>query len=248
MTLVANIKKRNLSAGLGDGFVTITDALNPESPIKKRAGETYTCEAAPSFGRAYDYGYYTGQVSSYRTGDDGWMLNNYWKNLSLPEGLLNRVDPNDKTKVVFINEFGNFNLWTDTVGGQTYANGIYVNHVNGMGYLFGSILSAQSWNDLIDDALGTDFGGSRSSGGYTDWFLWNRLQHFQAISHEEVVTLNYPPLNITSGDLASAWTSTNLGGDPDFAFIFTNTFAISTIIDKTDLRMGVAVRKFLPLP
>jgi hypothetical protein len=125
----------------------------------------------------------TGQTISYRTGDDG----------DIEQGsLLSFVVLSAQ------NPYGNSNRFTDTLGGQTYADGIIVDWSRRL--MWYNPAATANWNNSIDAAL------SSNQGGFTDWHIPN-VQQAQSIMNygNSGGMLNYTPFNIS---FASMWTST----------------------------------------
>jgi len=125
----------------------------------------------------------TGQTTSYAANDDG----------ARQEGA-----GVDFFTLSENNPFGNTNRFTDTLGGQTYANDIvvdwadvdYVNKTVGM------------WDRTVRGGAGVTWAAAMAlqpvtSGGYNDWYLPNEQQlHDVANPQISVGTLNYAPFNI----------------------------------------------------
>ena len=102
--------------------------------------------------------YKTGQTTSYATGDDG---------------DLERGRGSDFTTLDFNNPFGNTNRFTDTLGGQTYADDIVIdwsttNYINEtvIGW-YGVVLGVGvSWATAMS-------GQPYTVGSYNDWYIPN---------------------------------------------------------------------------
>lgn len=161
-----------------------------------------------SSSKGYNYLYQSSSATSYRTGDDAWMLANYWVNFSAKDltGVINPLDASDFKKVLNKNPFGSFDRFV------TVSTNYVVDVHTGIGW-YASLQSSDTWNNAIDNSLGSDFGGSNSQDGYTDWFLPNVMQLGQ-IADKDAPTFNYAPLNLNTGLLWSSTTytaSTTLG-------------------------------------
>lgn len=142
----------------------------------------------------------TGQTISYRTGDDG----------DVEQGsLLSFV------VLAAQNPYGNSNRFTDTLGGQTYANGIIVDWSRRLMWYNPS--ASGSWNTAIDAAE------AATIGGFNDWHIANVQQHQSICNYgNSGGVLNYTPFNISS---ASFWTSTTSPDTTTNAFRILNTGA-----------------------
>lgn len=144
----------------------------------------------------------TNQTVSYRTGDDG--------------------DVEAGRDVSFLvlaenNIFGNTNRFTDTVGGQTYANNIIIDHstydgskVFGWYKLSSPIL--YTWNQAIDWAVALSVGGFTSG-----WRLPNINQLMSILNWGISSNLNYAPFSLATQ--ISHWTSTTNPNDTTSALI-----------------------------
>ena len=134
----------------------------------------------------------TGQLISYRTGDDG--------DLEAGRDV-------DFFTLAENNPFGNTNRFTDVLGGQTYANNIVIdwstyNGNNVLGYRRILYDDNVSWNNAIDFSL------TKIIGGFSGWRLVNRIE-LNNIANMGVTTstvLSYEPFNITTN--LNIWTST----------------------------------------
>lgn len=146
----------------------------------------------------------TGQTTSYRTGDDG--------DIEAGRAV-------DFFTLDFTNFFGNTNRFTDTLGGQTYANNIVLdwstyNSATGdvLGYDRNAVnLTALNWNDSIDFCL------THSVGGYSSGWRLANLRELENIKAQQGGwAYNYPPFNITSFYF---WSSTTYALNTTQAFI-----------------------------
>jgi len=144
----------------------------------------------------------TGQTISYRTGDDG----------DIEQGSL----------LSFVvlpaqNPYGNSNRFTDTLGGQTYSDGIIVDWSRRL--MWYNPAASGNWNTAIDAAV------SSTQGGFNDWHVPN-VQQIQSICNygNSGGVINYTPFNISGG---TYWTSTTSPDTTTNAFRLTNTGATS---------------------
>ncbi len=141
--------------------------------------------------KSYTYNYGSGQASSFRTGDAQWMLDNYWNTFTFTRGLANKLDPTDFSKVLFTNPFGTKDRLTDL--GDNYL----VDNLQGLG-ISNVVQAAVDWNTAIDNSLGTDFGGTNTLNGFTDWFLPTVEQHVDLFDYALAAVLFGAPLGIAS--------------------------------------------------
>jgi len=152
----------------------------------------------------------TGQITSYRTGDDGDIeAGREVDFFTLPSN----------------NPFGNTNRFTDELGGSTYANDIVIDwstydNVAGtvLGYRRTINSSNVNWDTAIDDCLALSIGTFT-----TGWRLPNRAEMFNIMVHEGG-TLNYPlnyaPFNISLATIF--WSGTTQPSNSTQAFTLTN--------------------------
>lgn len=177
--------------------VKITDPNNENSPVLVPAGKEYACVSAT---RTYDPQADNGSRTSYTNGDSPWQVANVFNNV--PAGIINRRDPNDNTKVLELNEFGNLELLTDEDGLQVFNNEYFVQHITGLGYHLPANLFANSGSFFfaINEAMGTDWGGNNNYMGFTDW-VPATLKQLRAIFNEDGLfnKLGYPPINLVGG-------------------------------------------------
>ncbi len=163
----------------------------------------------------------TGQTVQYKAGDDG----------AIEAGRLA-----DFTKLAIANPFGNINRFTDTLGGQTYANNIVIDWstFNGSTVLGwdrrrnggGSNVDVQ-WNAAIDAAL------AHSVGTFTSgWRLPNRREIDSLIDSSISSFGNYSPFNIPTEN-GYYWTSTTNAANTTQAFCVTRNSTAIENVSKT---------------
>ena len=141
----------------------------------------------------------TGLQTSYRTGDD--------------KDISSGRENGSFFTLLDANGFGNFDRFTDTLGGQTYANDIILDWAH-RDYTATTVLTyyrvprvALNWNDAIDTALALSV-----TGFTTGWYLPNDVEvvNIQQVSTDATVILypyNYPPFNLTINK--NMWSSTS---------------------------------------
>ena len=168
----------------------------------------------------------TGQVTSYRTGDDA--------NLQMGIGAtFSTLSDN--------NIFGTNQRFTDELGGQTYTNKFVLDHSTGLMWYI-ALTTATQWNGAIDGALAS------TQGTFTDWSLPNMNQLISICNFSTVTNalLNYAPFNIavtTSTD--RIWTSTTVPNATANAYTLqsNSTFAGT---GKSTSQSYIICRKFIP--
>jgi len=117
--------------------------------------------AAPS-GIAYNFPSLSGQYTSYRTGDDGWLVQNGWYNYTRPINPLyiQELDlslSNYYYRLKNNNIFGNKLRFTDIDGTQVFSatgnkNLVFIYHLTGLMWTRTRITNG-SWDNFIDTSL-----------------------------------------------------------------------------------------------
>lgn len=115
-------------------------------------------------------------------GDSAWQeLNIYTDEVRKSQVLKAKNILIGRKTLAYDNEFGNTNQFTNSLGGSVYDGsdgsliGYSIDHITGYGWYDGG-LSSTDWYDDLADALGTDFGGSNATLGFTDWFMGSSQQ------------------------------------------------------------------------
>jgi len=147
--------------------------------------------------------YKTGQTTSYATGDDG---------------DLERGRGSDFTTLDFNNPFGNTNRFTDTLGGQTYANDIVIDWAT-TNYIAETVIG---WYRVVQGGAGVNWATAMSGqpytiGSYSDWYLPNAGELHTLVNYES--GLNYTPFSITD----DSWTSTTSPSDNTYAMRYSDS-------------------------
>ena len=144
----------------------------------------------------------TGQTVSYRTGDDG--------DLEAGRDVSFLVLPSN-------NPFGNTNRFTDSLGGQSYANNIVIDWstydgTEVLGYYRTISPVDITWNVAIDSAL------ALSVGSYTSgWRLPNKREIENVFNYGLSQCMNYAPFNIIN----TIWISTTYTASTTLAYTAT---------------------------
>jgi len=128
-------------------------------------------------GIAYQRPEATGQYQSFQDGDDGWHKNNGTYDYTPPEYPLYRqtldhtiTNANNFNTLFYPNEFGNYNRFTDPIGGSDYSTHEYaIDHLTRLAYYYYT-LSGLDWSEAISTAHNS------TSLGYTDWRIPSALE------------------------------------------------------------------------
>lgn len=183
--------------------------------------------ATPSIGAALIK---TGQITSYRTGDDG--------DIQAGRDI-------DFLTLLDNNPFGNTNRFTDTLGGQTYTDNIVIDWTtfNGSRVLGISKDLFVTGNILWDPAI--DFCLTFSAGVYTTgWRLWNYKEFTNFVNMADQVYFAYPPFN--NNVPVQYWLSNTLPSGTNAAFTanVTNAGTIGTALKIGASGRAMPVRTF----
>jgi hypothetical protein len=168
----------------------------------------------------------TGQVISFRTGDDG--------NLQMGIGAsFSTLSDN--------NIFGNTSRFTSELGNQTYTNKFVLDHSTGLMWYI-ALTTATQWNGAIDGALAS------TQGGFTDWALPN-INQLVSICNFSIATnslLNYSPFNIQVTSASDRiWTSTTFANATANAYTL-QTNATFAGTGKSTSQSYIICRKWIP--
>ena len=172
------------------------------------AGGIYEYNSDVIIGRSTATLMKTGQLISYRAGDDG--------DIEAGRGV-------DFFTLAENNPFGNTNRFTDELGGSTYANNIVIdwstyNGTNVLGWyrLAMPIQGVYTWNQAIDNSLIFSIGTFT-----TGWKLPNTVEYFSLFNwgNAPFNKLNYAPFNLIN----DFWTSTTREGNTTDAYYVVNS-------------------------
>ena len=177
----------------------------------------------------------TGQTTSYRTGDDGDLEAGRATSF-----LVLDTAPLHNSGSATLNT--TTNRFTDTLGGQTYANNIVLdwstwNGATLNGYRRNISGGNISWNDAVDTCLALSIGTFT-----TGWRLWNINEIMSLVRWEGTAALNYAPFSISVG--FTFWTSTTLPWNSGYAMYLTNTTYQILYQGKTSTSAYIPVRTF----
>ena len=156
----------------------------------------------------------TGQTTSYVTKDDG---------------DLERGNGASFTTLSHNNYFGNTNRFTDTLGGQTYANGFIIdwstyNQITGAFIMWYNVYeAAATWTNALAAQPYT-------RGVYADWYIPNESELYNILNRGVSPSTNYAPfnLNVTAAN-NGLWTSTTIPNNTAAAYFFSGTTSNNSI-------------------
>jgi hypothetical protein len=204
----------------------ITDGLNV---VNVASGQSYTCvgeETPQTYNSAKIFK--TGATISYEAGDDG--------DLEKGRGV-------DFFTLNFNNAFGNANKFTDIFGGQSYANGIVLDHSTDNGVEILGIDraklsgSGEQWKPNLTQ--------SHSVGGFSSgWRLWNLKECVNFASNSNGIDFDYSPLNGTASQAITYWISRTYSFDPLYAFMYNGNGLITFGLKTNFSAINVPVRDF----
>lgn len=168
----------------------------------------------------------SGQVTSFRTGDDGNLQ------MGIGTSFFGLSD---------LNIFGTNKRFTDELGTEIYTNKFVLDHLTGLMWYINVTITTQ-WNGAIDGALAS------TQGTFTDWFIPNMNQLITICNFSTVTNslLNYSPFNIPITSASDRiWTSTTLPNSTTNAYTLqsNSTFAGS---GKATTQSYIICRKWIP--
>lgn len=185
------------------------------------------------------------QRTSYRTGDEGWTLqNNVWHRTppTYPEYIqgLDYDATNPFVTLEHNNAFGNKNRFTDETGaaatsGSNTTSGLVIDHLHGYMW-YAPRATGVTWATAVDNCVAS------TQGGYSDWYLPSR-DSIKAITPAGANTTPTP--GFTAGDMKNIWTSTTLASSTTYAMIYyaTGSDIIGYIRAKTSTYAHTMIRK-----
>jgi len=168
----------------------------------------------------------TGQVVSFRTGDDG--------NLQMGIGTSFSALSNN-------NIFGTNKRFTDELGTEVYTNKLVLDHLTGLMWYVNPTIASQ-WIGAIDGAEAS------TQGGFSDWFLPNINQFSTILNFANSVgsLINYSPFNLTQTSTATRiWLSTTNAGSTTAAWTISDLQVFSSTT-KTTSCSYIICRKWIP--
>jgi hypothetical protein len=144
------------------------------------------------------------------------------------------------------NMFGNTNRFTDTLGGQTYANNIVLDHQSRspltgqlLGYDKADVVTARTWAAMLT------YANTKTVAGYPGWRLTNDLELQNIRRQGTNYSWGYAPFNWSGGTMDYSWTSTTYHLAPANAYLWFNTSTVAQQArDKTGSYFGMFCRTF----
>ena len=148
---------------------------------------------------------YSNEPNLYGDGSAGWVEENVLSALRPTTGDVRINALVDFFTLNGNNKWGNTSRFTDTLGGSAYANDIVQDHFSGF-EIYRILQSALNFTDHLAAALGTDYGGTNSTGGITDWLPIYIDILEDLIDESQVLGFNYSPINLGNISIGSSTT------------------------------------------
>jgi len=189
--------------------IVLTDGVDPVTPTSVGlVGNTLTIEVPSGGGSPSGVLFKTiepSQYTSYRTGDEGWRVQNGWYDYT-PPATPKSIAELDHTSSNFnfvlssplvVNGVSSTVRFVDILGGQTWtgvgnSNNITIDKLTGLMYT--RLQSAQNtWNLHIDNALSFSitFGGNT----YSDWYLMSMNEMQVIFARQNAISPFTDPLS-----------------------------------------------------
>lgn len=239
---VSNSDDSYTAAILAEGTLELPDITITEPDASTSTAPAVTNIDVRDYksGIAYNRPQLTGQLTSYRTGDDAWHLSNGTYDYTPPlyPTSYAQLDTGDAAPFLNLlnnNAFGNKNRFTDDAGGQTYSNNYVIDHLTGLGwynYDFGD----GTWNTHIDTAYNaTDL-------TYSDWRLPNIEELYSILNKGQSNMLEGSPFN-NLNSLVIRTSSTRIASTSNAWYASTSTGVVNPIAKTTSFNIrGCQVR------
>lgn len=167
-------------------------------------------------GIAYQREFFSGQITSYTNGDDGWHYQNGTYDYTPPPYPVSYARlANNFTTLSNNNIFSGTNRYTDELGNQIYANKLIVDHKTSMMW-YVQLMTAAQWATAISNIH------TVTIQSFNDWMVPNR-KHFEKIMNYDQTLfhpLSYPPFSTIGGSISwsALWTSQTRLGDTTRAY------------------------------
>jgi len=208
--------------------VTITDS-DGVTIYEVASGASFVCTPNVTSGIAYKNIITTGQLTSYRTGDEAWHVANGSYDTTSPASPVSYAELDQSAANPFLtlvsnNAFGNKNRLTDDLGTQIYASGLVICHLTGWMW-YNVLQGTNSWNAAIDNAAAS------TQGGYSDWMIPLFEQYLTIANAEMNETLNYAPFNISG--VRRFWTPTTNLTDTLRKYVFMTVISATQAYNMT---------------
>lgn len=172
-----------------DGTTIGLRATQPLDVRNYRSGINYAMSEA----------FHSGQTSAFQFGDEGtfYALLKF-RSIVHPYPLHVALPGNTWGTLLSLNMYGDNRRFTDRLGGNTYADGIIVDHLTETWYYRAPTIPTANWSTAIAA------GANAVVEGFDDWFVPPRGLHQTIVNGQGGIVLNYAPFNIA----ISVWTST----------------------------------------
>ncbi|MBL7954422.1 MAG: hypothetical protein JNJ91_05250 [Flavobacteriales bacterium] len=143
--------------------------------------------------------FHSGQTTAFQFGDEGtfYALLKF-RSIVHPYPLQVALPGNTWGTLLSLNMYGDNRRFTDRLGGNTYADGIIVDHLTETWYYRAPTIPTANWSTAISA------GANAVIEGFDDWFVPPLGLHRTIVNGQGGVVLNYAPFNIS----ISVWTST----------------------------------------
>jgi len=187
------------------------------------------------------------QVTSYRTGDEGWRIQNGWYDPSLTFGTVTIARPDSSAPFTTLEEnntHGNTFRFTTRAGvGLSYGDGIPADnivqdHLHGVEF-WAISQNFINWDAAIDGALASTLGGE------SDWYVASRAEIESLFDHNVTTTASItPPPGFNSSSIPNIRTSTTNELSTGQAFqVFSNGTKLLSGQAKTSSTNYLVIRK-----
>jgi hypothetical protein len=186
---------------------------------------------------------WSGQTSSYRTGDEQSIRAAGWFDYSPSFGSSSQKQYLTSWLTLGVpNHFGNTNRFTDTSGGAFATSGerTFIDHFTRLQwYIPADVTLTAQWNAAIDAALASTYDGN------TDWKVPPIKVWYSVALYNSGSVLNYGPFNIATAIVP--WSSTTSPASTAQALRLTNALGAASATNKTSTSQhGIFVRRWTP--
>lgn len=229
-----------ITVSADQNLVIITDANNVNSPISINAGGTYTCSATAATSDLtcqnlnddltqaqrdfiqHRSAAVSGQVTSFRTADDGDLETGIGGTASGitddPFFVLPSCNNTFGNRFRFTDENGDY--YEDSTGngvpnlkvGTAYDNDYLIDHLTGLGWTR-EVLGNKIWNDAVDGAASY----VHSLLSFSDFRLPTPLEILGLFNYELDTVLMWEPFGVTGSN--AYWTGTTVQNDTARAYV-----------------------------
>lgn len=199
----------NAASGVTHTLPDITHTDTDLSPVVLPAQTAMVCSGATQAGIAYKRPQLTGQITSFRTGDDGYNLANGVYDYTPPSTPVSFARLLNFKTLIDNNFFGNKNRFTDINGLQVYGDDYVIDNYTGLGW-YRAIFTFVNWNDAIDNA----FASTQNS--FSDWRIPSISELWGLADMSEASrALDYAPFSETNNNF---WISSTTWGQASTSY------------------------------